>query len=154
MDSTLLGALIGLGGAALGAIATAVVPLRVARSQRREQLDRERRAAVADLVRAMVGMTAARGEGREAVLRAHTQAVIEHERVLMLATPRDGAYLEEAMVLTLNDVDVPFAVLSPRLEALSNTLRRWARGELRGKAIRTSYAAALIRQQDSRKTPH
>lgn len=148
MDPTLAA----LAGALIGAAATAVVPIVTIRASRRDAALDQRRSDVLGLLDALVRLLKARGiNDWQRVMNTHSEAVVALER-LMLSAPRgDLEHLERVTQFALegiNDHTHP-GLSAAGVEAMSQVLRRWCRGELRGKAIADAYEPALEVQLDA-----
>ena len=151
MDPTLTGALIGLGGAAIGAVATSAVPFFTIRAQRQDELRRSRRQLAGELVEAFVAFVHARSaRDGNAMVVSRAEAVVASEKLLMLADRRDASHLERITRFVLTNSDAHPQLVSAGVEAASQVLRRWIRGDIRGGGIEAAYGPALEVQLDMR----
>ncbi len=147
MDPTLAA----LAGALVGAAATAIVPIVTISAQRRDAAAALRRADTLGLLDALIRLVKARGIGDwQQVMHTHSEAVVALERIMISAPKRDLEPLENVLQFALEGIN---AQTHPELsaagvEAMSQVLRRWCRGELHGKAIADAYGPALEIQLD------
>lgn len=151
MDAAVTGALIGLGGAAVGAIATSAVPIFTIRARRRDELQRSRREQAGELLEALVAFVHARAvTDMNAMIIHRAEAVVASEKLLMLATRRDAPHLERITRFVLTNSDAHPQLISASVEAASQVIRRWVRGDLQGRSIEAAYEPALTIQLDMR----
>ncbi|MGO4489178.1 hypothetical protein [Microbacterium sp. 2RAF4] len=152
MDPTLTGALIGLGGAAIGAIATSAVPVFTIRARRRDELQRSRRDQAGELLEALVAFVHARAaRNLDAMIAHRASAVVANEKLLMLANRHDASSLERVTSFILS-TDAHPQLVSAGVEAAAQVIRRWIRGDLRGKKIEEAFMPAFDVQADLRTT--
>lgn len=148
MDPTLAA----LTGALIGAAATAVVPIVTIRASRRDAALDQRRSDVLGLLDALIRLLKARGVNDwQRVMNTHSEAVVALERLMLSAPRKDLEHLERVTRFALegiNDHTHP-GLSAAGVEAMSQVLRRWCRGELRGKAIADAYEPALEVQLDA-----
>ncbi|MEL5990735.1 hypothetical protein ACOKGD_13900 [Microbacterium phosphatis] len=147
MDPTLAA----LAGALIGAAATALVPLVTIRAQRRDAQQEQRRSDVLGLLDALIRLLKARsiGDG-QAAMHAHSEAVVALERLMLSAPKRDVEHLQRVTQFALESINEKThpELSAAGVEAMSQVLRRWCRGELSGKRIADAYAPALDVQLD------
>lgn len=151
MDAAVTGALIGLGGATIGAVATSAVPMFTMRARRRDELQRGQRELIGELLTCLVAFVhaqAARDARTATTLRA--EAVVANEKLLMLANRRDAPHVERITKFVLTQADAHPQLVAAGVEAAAQVLRRWSRGDLRGVAIADAYGPALDIQLDAR----
>lgn len=137
-------------GAILGALATALVPFLTIRARRREADAERRRSDTLALLDALVRLMKARGVNDwQAVAQAHTESVVALERLLLNAPRRDVEHLERVTGFVFSSATgEKLALASAGVEAMSQVLRRWCRGELKGMRIEDAYGPALEVQLD------
>lgn len=142
MDPTLAA----LAGAALGAIATATVPFLTIRARRRDEAADRRRDDTLAFLDATIRMIKARGvQDWQLYSNTHSEAVVALERLLLNAPERDLAHLQSVTNYAFESVTQHenLALATVGVEAMSQVLRRWCRGELKGRAIGDAYEPAL-----------
>lgn len=150
MDPTLAA----LAGALVGAAATAIVPLVTIRAQRRDAAMDQRRSDTLGLLDALIRLLKARSIGDwQRAMNMHSEAVVALEKLMISASRRDLEHLERVAQFALEGIN---AETHPELsaagvEAMSQVLRRWCRGELKGKGIADAYGPALDVQLDLHK---
>jgi len=133
-------------GAALGAIATATVPLMTTRARKREVADERRRSDTVALLDVMIRLLKARrlDEWRR-FTETHSEAVVALQRLLINADSRDAKHLQMmgnfALESISNEENVALAEVG--VEAMSEVLSRWCRRELKGNAIANAYEPAM-----------
>ncbi|MFK0240571.1 hypothetical protein ACIQTX_06870 [Microbacterium sp. NPDC090281] len=84
-------------------------------------------------------------------MNTHSEAVVAFERLMLSAPRRDLEHLERVTQFALegiNDRTHP-GLSAAGVEAMSQVLRRWCRGELKGKAIADAYGPVLEEQIDA-----
>lgn len=151
VDPTLTGALIGLGGAAIGAVATSAVPIATLRARRRDELQKSQRDQVGELLESLVAYVHARAARNMSAMVSHrAEAVVAGEKLLMLASSRDARHIERVTRFVLNNSDAHPELVSAGVEAAAQVLRRWVRGDLHGRRISDAYEPALTIQLDMR----
>lgn len=113
----------------------------------------QRRSDTLGLLDALIRLLKARGVGDwRAVMNIHSEAVVALEKLMLSASPRDMEHLERVAQFSLesiNDETHP-GLSAAGVEAMSQVLRKWCRGELKGKAIADAYEPALEIQLDKR----
>ncbi|WP_313480008.1 hypothetical protein [Microbacterium sp.] len=147
MDPTLAA----LAGTALGAAATAAVPLVTIRARRKDAATEQQRADTVALLDAVTRWLKARGiNDWNTVMHAHTEAIVALERLLINSSAKDTPHLETVtgFVFQAAGHEDNLDLVAASVEAMSHVLRRWCRGELRGKQIEEAYGPALERQLD------
>lgn len=85
-----------------------------------------------------------------AMISHRAKAVVAGEKLLMLASPRDAPHLERVTRFVLNNSEAHPQLVSAGVEAAAQVLRRWVRGELRGRRIADAYEPALTVQLEMR----
>lgn len=134
-------------GAVIGAAATALVPLATLRATRREAKFARRRQETAATLSALVRLFKTRGLGDEwrAYMEAHTEAVVAVERLLLVCDRRDAIEVQRVTTFAFEAIERQEnrKLVSASVEAMSTALRRWCRGEVRGKRISDAYGVAL-----------
>ncbi|WP_156242177.1 hypothetical protein [Microbacterium oryzae] len=147
MDPTLAA----LAGAIVGAVATALVPLMTIRAQRRDAATEQRRSDTLGLLDALIRLLKARSIGDwQGAMHTHSEAVVALERLMLSAPRRDVEYLQSVTQFALESInDRTHPLMSAAgVEAMSQVLRRWCRGELNGVRIADAYGPALEAQLD------
>lgn len=142
MDPTLAALL----GAGLGAVATATVPFLTIRARRRDDAAERRRTDTLAFLDVVIRMVKARGlQDWRLYTSTHSEAVIALERMLIGAPARDVDHLQSVATFAFegatNEANLTLSMAG--VEAMSQVLRRWCRGELRGRAIADAYEPAL-----------
>lgn len=140
-----------LAGALVGAAATAIVPIVTIRAQRRDAAMAQRRSDVLGLLDALIRLLKARGiNDWQQAMNTHSEAVVALERLMLSAPARDLDHLGRVAQFALesiNDRTHP-GLSAAGVEAMSQVLRRWSRGELRGRRIADAYGPTLDAQLD------
>lgn len=140
-------------GAAFGALATALVPFMTIRARRREVEAERRRNDTVALLDALVRLLKARGLNDWMLYtQTHSEAVVAVERLLISAGRRDAEHIERVTNFVFESISDQknLNLASVSVEAMSQVLRRWCRGELKGSRIADAYEPALDVQMDSR----
>lgn len=149
MDPTLAALL----GAALGAAATAGVPVMTTRARRRDADLTARRAETANVLDVLIRLLRARADlDQDRFSAIRSEAVVATERLLLLASRRDVDELQSVLRFALESVNPRTNIFlsSAGIEAMAQVLRRWCRGELTGASIGDAYGPALDLQLDMR----
>jgi hypothetical protein len=133
-------------GAGLGAVATATVPFLTVRARRRDDAAAQRRTDTLAFLDVVIRMVKARGvQDWRLFSSTHSEAVVALERMLIGAPARDVDHLQRvanfAFERATKDENVTLATVG--VEAMSEVLRRWCRGELKGRAIADAFEPAL-----------
>lgn len=153
MDPTLAALL----GAGVGALATAAVPLLTIRARRRDDADARRRAETVAFIEVVIRMVKARGlQDWKLFSNTHTEAVVALERMLISVPARDAEHLQRVTLFAFEGAsNEPNGELANAgIEAMTQVLRRWCRGELKGRAIADAYEPALDAQFTKRDARH
>lgn len=133
-------------GTVFGASITAFVPAALHRNARREIERESRRKQTAMLLEVLLRLIRTRQlNDTEGYLSTHSEAVVALEQLLLLANKRDALEIERVagFALTATSNWDKTQAISAGVEAMSQVLRRWCRGELKGSQIGDAYTLAF-----------
>lgn len=148
----LVGAGVGLIGAIVGAVATALVGAMTIRAGRKDAEKVQRRNDAVAVLNALVRYVKARGANQwQAMPDLHSIAVVAVERLLISAPRRDFNGLQRVTRFALESInpDTNPNLAAAGIEASTVVLRGWCQGRLKGDAIADAYGPALDAQLDA-----